>query len=77
MNMFRIVAETFGPAERRAFRRGLIWGTVAFVPIFAFWTSMGSPRAGAIDGAIFAWLAFAPGLVSGLMDSQRRPNGTA
>jgi hypothetical protein len=69
MNMFRIVAETFGPAERSAVRRGLIWGAVAFLPVFAFWTSLGAPLAGCIDGFIFAWLAFVPGLATGL----RRP----
>ena len=74
--MFRIVAETFGPAERRAVRRGLIWGAIAFLPVFVFWTSLGSPVAGAIDGCIFAWLAFMPGLVTGLMDSRRRTNGS-
>ena len=75
--MFRIVAETFGPAERRAVRRGLIWGAVAFVPVFAFWTSIGAPLAGCIDGAVFGWLAFVPGLATGLRDSRSRSNGPA
>lgn len=79
MNMFRLVTETFGPAERRAVRRGLIWAAVAFTVDLAFWTSLGSPLAGWIDGAVFAWLAFVPGLATGLMDSRsrRRTNGPA
>jgi hypothetical protein len=80
MNMFRMTIRrgreellcTFGPSEIRALRRGAIWGTVAFLPIFAFWTIMGSPWAGCLEGLVFACLAFFPGLLTGLQNTKEK-----
>ena len=71
MNMFRLVAETFGPAERKALRRGAVWGAAAFTLVAALLACAGLGFVAAfLDGAILAWLIGSAGLLTGLQDGR-------
>lgn len=66
MNVFTLIRETLGPAERRALRRGAAVGAVAFALVAGFYLAAGlGPVAVLIDGAIFAWLLGTAGLLTG------------
>ena len=75
MNMFKfieMIRGLLGPLELRAFRRGLLWGLVAFAADFTFcMVCAGDWVMGVGYGAIFGWFGFVAGLVTGLMDGRR------
>jgi hypothetical protein len=70
MNMFTFKADLFGPAERRALCRGLVWAWLAFAPVFGFRAALDAPGAGVVEGALFGAFAFFPGVLSGLKDDE-------
>lgn len=73
MNMFTLVRDTFGPAERKALRRAVLWEASAFALVAGGYLAAGLGLvAGAIDGVVFAGMAGAAGLLAGLQDGGGR-----